>query len=82
MLIQLKTIREKRNISQNALAKHLGVSPSYLCRIEKGLQPISISVAIEVADFLDVTLDELVGRKMSKKDKHLKQNLLTAETAE
>lgn len=68
MTIQLKRIREKHKISQNSLAKQLGVSVPYLCRVENGIQPISLAMAISIADFFKVSLDELLGRKIRKED--------------
>ncbi|MGD1699096.1 helix-turn-helix domain-containing protein [Dapis sp. BLCC M229] len=33
---EIKMLREKMNLSQRELANNLGISPSYLCKIEKG----------------------------------------------
>lgn len=68
MTIQLKRIREKHKISQNSLAKQLGVSVPYLCRVENGIQSISLAMAISIADFFKVSLDELLGRKIRKEN--------------
>lgn len=67
MKIRLKSIRESCKISQNALAKQIGVSVPYLCRVEKGIQPISISIALDIADYFGVSLDDLFGRKSNVK---------------
>lgn len=66
MQINLKAIREKNRISQNALAEKVGVSAPYICRVEKGNQALSLSIAIDIADYFDISLDELVGRKRLK----------------
>ncbi len=66
MQINLKAIRKKNKISQNDLAKKIGVSAPYICRVEKGNQALSLSVAIDIADYFDISLDELIGRKRLK----------------
>ena len=62
MQINLKAIREKNKMSQNDLAEKVGVSAPYLCRVEKGNQALSLSVAIDIADCFNISLDELIGR--------------------
>lgn len=59
----LKELRIKNNISQADIARHLDVSKSLICRFEKGTKDISFSLAGNVADLLDCSLDELAGRK-------------------
>lgn len=66
MQINLKAIREKNRISQNDLAEKVGVSAPYICRVEKGNQALSLSIAIDIADYFDITFDELVGRTRPK----------------
>lgn len=70
MQINLKAIREKRRISQNDLAEKVGVSAPYICRVEKGNQALSLSIAIDIADYFDISLDELVGRKRPKGERN------------
>ena len=62
MQINLKEIRAKNRVSQNDLAEKVGVSAPYICRVEKGNQVLSLSLAIDIADYFDISLDELVGR--------------------
>ncbi len=64
MQINLKEIREKNRVSQNDLAEKVGVSAPYICRVEKGNQALSLSIAIDIADYFDISLDELVGRRI------------------
>jgi transcriptional regulator with XRE-family HTH domain len=66
MSVQLKKIRKERRVTLEELAKHLEVSKSYLSRVENGIHPISMSIAISIADFFEVSLDELLGRKVKK----------------
>lgn len=56
-------IREKRKaigVRQAALAHSLGMSGSYLCRIEKGERTPSLEYIPALASFLETTVDEMV----------------------
>ncbi|TAL30424.1 MAG: XRE family transcriptional regulator [Spirochaetes bacterium] len=48
-------IRRKKNIKQYDMAKALRVSPSYLCKIEKGIQEPSDKFRQACAKYLGVT---------------------------
>lgn len=52
-------IRRKRNISQYQMAKALNVSPSYLCKIEKGTQTPTEKFKQACAKYLGVPLSLL-----------------------
>jgi putative transcriptional regulator len=51
--------RNKKGMSQTELAKKLGISASYLNRIEKGTKDPSLRLAVRIAHALDVKLDDL-----------------------
>ena len=59
----IKIIRKQKGIKQQELAEALGIKKSYMSRIENSKKSISLKRAIEIADFLNVSLDELVGRE-------------------
>jgi len=61
--IRLKDIREARNMSQDDIAKQIGVSQQFISRVERGNKSISLDLAAEIADFLNVSLDEIAGRQ-------------------
>lgn len=63
MDIRLKDIREARNMSQDDIAKQIGVSQQFISRVERGNKSISLDLAAEIADFLNVSLDEIAGRQ-------------------
>lgn len=65
MNICLKNIREKHGITQSALAKKLGVAPAYISRVECGKQQLSMAIALDIADYFSVPLDDLFGRKVN-----------------
>lgn len=61
--MNIKDLRVKMGISQLELAKKLGLPPSTLFNYETGRAEPSISTLIKLADFYNVTIDELVGRE-------------------
>lgn len=58
-------LREKKKISQKELAKAIGISVHAYQRFEYGEQEPRLSVLIALADFYDLSLDELVCRERS-----------------
>ncbi|HXQ65277.1 MAG TPA: helix-turn-helix transcriptional regulator [Alphaproteobacteria bacterium] len=52
--------REKRGLSQRALAAAAQISPSYLAEIETGRKPGSKNALLAVATVLEVLLEDLV----------------------
>ena len=61
--MNLKQIRHQKGISQTDIAKSLGISRQFISDIENSKNEMSLKRAIEIANFLNVSLDELVGRK-------------------
>ena len=66
--IRLKDIRESRNMSQDDIARQIGVSQQFISRVEKGNKSISLDLAAEIADYLNVSLDEIAGRTPAKQE--------------
>ena len=56
-------LRKERKLSQRELAKELGTSQANLSRWEQGLNEPSIIECWKIADFFDVSIDVLCGRK-------------------
>jgi len=63
----IKELRETRNITQEEIAETLGVTKQFISRIENGYKVMPLAIAVEIADYLNVSLDELVGRKFKEK---------------
>ena len=63
---RIKEIRKSKNLSQVDVAKALNVKKQFLNNIENGYKALSLSFAVEIADYFDVSLDELVGRERKK----------------
>ena len=57
------SLREKRGILQKDIAKALGISLHAYQRFEYGEQEPRMSVLIALADFYNISLDELVCRE-------------------
>ena len=72
MTICLKSIRETKNITQEDVAKHIGVSQQFVSRLENNTKALPLAMAVEIADYLDVSLDELVGRERKKEQEEQK----------
>ena len=58
----LKHQREIRELSQSAVAKETGISQPKLSYYENGKHLPLIDDCIKLADFYNISLDELVGR--------------------
>lgn len=58
----LTFLRENRAITQNQMAKTLGISVHGYQRFEYGQQEPRMSILVTLADFFDISLDELVCR--------------------
>lgn len=64
---RLRTLRKKRGLSQEALARAAGCSRSFIAKIEAGArEDVSLSLAVALARALNVTLDELAGLPRSE----------------
>jgi len=69
---RLTLVRKKRKVSQDELAKRLGVHAPIIGRYERGEVKPSIEVAAKIADALGVSLDFLAGLS----DLELEQGLI------
>lgn len=69
----LRVWREKRGLSQRALARQARVSPSYLAEIESGQKPGSADALLKLARALNVSVESLVSsNKLQVAADHLK----------
>lgn len=59
----LKDLRKSKSLDQNKLAKALSVSSKTISHWETGYTEPSISQLILIANYFDVSIDELVDRK-------------------
>ena len=62
----LKNERLFRKISQNKLAKAIGVTQQAISLYESNTNEPTIGVCERIADFYGITVDELIGRDYEK----------------
>jgi len=60
---RIAEIRREKGLSQRKLAKEIGTSQANLSRWEQGLNEPSIIECWKIADYFDVSIDFLCGRK-------------------
>jgi transcriptional regulator with XRE-family HTH domain len=62
--MQIRQLREQKGITQKKLAELSGITPAYLCDLEKGgKRNPSIDVLMRLANSLGVSIDTLLGKK-------------------
>lgn len=61
--MNLKKLRTQQGYTQKNVADFLGCSTVVYSRYETGDRMPSVDLLIQLADFFDVTMDELVGRQ-------------------
>ena len=64
-------LRERRSLSQSALAKELNVGTSTLGMWETDKRKPNPDALINIADFFGVTTDYLLGHKLESDPKHI-----------
>ena len=74
----LKELRNEHSLSQEQLAEKFNVSSRSVSRWENGNTMPDISIMIELADFYDIDIRELLSgeRKSDKMDENLKETLV------
>ncbi len=60
MARNLRGLREAKGVSQFSLAKHAGVSQTYISQIEGATRNVSIEILQELADALNIDVHELL----------------------
>ena len=70
-------LRKQKNVTQEALAAELGVTAAAVSKWEKGYTLPDILMLCALADYFEVTTDDLLGRATEKK-----QAVVVAQTEE
>ena len=63
---RIREIRTKTKLTQAVLAEKAGIEPSNLSHIERGATKVSLPTLMNIANALEVTLDELVYGSLIK----------------
>ncbi len=72
----LKNLRKQKKLTQSDVAKAISVAPTTYLGYEKGTSEPSIGTLCNLADFFNVSLDELVGRDFAQAGTELENELL------
>lgn len=57
----IKALREKKGLSQRDVSNELFISVQMISGIETGIKQPSLNIALALAKFFGVTVEELVG---------------------
>lgn len=63
----LKNLRKQRGMSQEALAQQLNVVRQTISKWEKGLSVPDAEMLVQIADFFEISVSELLGEKLDVK---------------
>ena len=77
--IRIAEIRKQKGLTQEALAGKMEVSPKYLSSIERGRENPTLNMLINLADTLEVELEQIftfIQIEDSKRRKALLESLL------
>lgn len=58
---RLRDLREDHDLTQEAVAKYLGMKQSQYCRYERGIRDIPTDVLIRLAQLYRTTTDYILG---------------------
>ena len=65
---RIREIRESKHMTQAALSELAGIEPSNLSHIERAATKVSLPTLINIANALEVSLDELVCGSLIKNE--------------
>lgn len=63
---KLKELRQEKKLTQQQLATKIGIERVNYCRYESGSVRPDFETLISLADFFEITLDEIFGRHKNK----------------
>lgn len=75
---RLRLLRESRQLTQTRLAELIEVDPRAYNRWERGTIAPHLDTLIRIADVLQVSLDELVGRKPLSNESRIRNHSLNS----
>ena len=79
----IRYCRKRMGLTMNELAKGVGMAPAFLGLVERGQRGTSIDNLVKLADYLNITLEEMIKIDLStgklfikNKPQNLRKNLL------
>lgn len=79
---RLSLIRKKKKISQEEVAKAIGKHAPLIGRYERNEVKPSIDVAVQIANFLSISLDYLVGRSDLELEADIMDTIISVQKLE
>ena len=79
MIQNLRTIRIQRKKTQSDIAKLTGFNQTYVSKWENGEREPDIATLIKLANYFNVSLDELVGNQTASKESTIEADLSPAK---
>lgn len=67
---RLRYLRESRGLTQKDISKEIDIGLHTYQRYEYGEREPQLSTLVDLADFYDLSLDELVGRERKRKSRN------------
>lgn len=67
---RLRSLRESRGLTQKDIASEIDIGLHTYQRYEYGEREPQLSTLVALADFYDLSLDELVGRERKRKPRN------------
>ena len=68
---RLKEQRKKQGVTQEKLAEYVNLSVSHLSHIENGNEKTSLQTIVNIANVLNVSLDDLLDLDLGKRSMYL-----------
>ena len=69
-ILNLKPFRERKGVTQTELAKVLSLTPKAVNFYELGKREPTLANLVRMADYLGVSVDELLGRRKKRLENH------------
>lgn len=66
MRLRIRDLREDNDLTQKQISEYLMCDQSLYSKYERGEREIPLSLIIKLADYYDVSIDYLVGRRSEK----------------
>ena len=67
MRLRIRDLREDKGLTQKQISEYLMCDQSLYSKYERGEREIPLSLIVKLADYYDVSIDYLVGRRSEKR---------------
>ena len=75
---QIKSLRQKRCITQEEMSQRFGVTPQAISKWERGVTTPDISLLPDISAYFGVTIDDIMKKRKNMQKKPLAENLVCA----